>query len=237
MTTNFRAAIVAILAAVAIAGCAGNSSSPRAAPLATPSAAVPTAAAFGTPERVIDGQGHPLTVTPAKAWWLPGHIQSRYIPQAAASGLSPAENGRFLIIEMKVAAVATPRFPAPLPARAAIMEQSPHVSDAGTNASTTCVEHLPAHRYSNVALHPGMWLLDGETYDVPPGPAVLAWLVGTQGGSVVTWQVPAHSTGPLPANVRTALKTGERMLTDDCTGQPVDPQKTPLARVPSPERA
>lgn len=46
------------------------------------------------------------------------------------------------------------------------------------------------------------------TMRIPLGPATLAWLVGTRGGSVTTWLVPPHSTGPLPANVRAAINTG-----------------------------
>jgi hypothetical protein len=216
MTTN-RAAIAAILAAVVIAGCASQPSTTnptaipaaKASPSTTPSSAA--AAAFGTSERVTDAQGRLLTVTPVKAWWLPGDIQSRYIPQAAASGLSPAEHGRFLIVEMKVEAVSgTAYFPAPITgAGPAIISGHQVFTDMGTNASNNVVwDTCLAGVDSNVPLHPGSWLLDGETFDVPPGPAVLAWLVGTQGASAATWQVPAHSTGALPANVRTALKTG-----------------------------
>jgi hypothetical protein len=219
--TNHRAAIAATIAALALAGCAAPpSSSPAspAAPVATatqgvtakPSATAPAAAAFGTPKRVTNAAGNTLTITPVEAWWLAGNIQSRYIPHAASSGLSPAENGRFLIIEMRVEAVSgTAYFPAPIIGGPAIFTHHRLFTDAGDSASDnvvwgTCLPYVD----SNIALHPGAWMLNSETYDVPPGPAQLAWLVGTQGASTATWQVPAHSTGPLPANVRAALRTG-----------------------------
>jgi hypothetical protein len=170
---------------------------PAAKPAATHSA-IPGTVPFGTPKRVTDAQGNSLTVTPVKAWWLPGHIQSRYVPQSA---LSPAENGKFLIIEMKVEAVSgTAYFPAPISgAGPAILSRHRLFSDGGTSASDNVVWNtcLP-YTDSNVPLHPGNWLLNSETFDVPPGLATLRWLVGTQGASAATWQVPTHSTARSP---------------------------------------
>lgn len=216
MTTNLRTVLAAAVTGLALAGCAGSGHPAQPAVTRAPSAAATrpgadAAAPFGTPERVTDAAGDALTVTPIGAWWLPGNIQSRHDPQAASEGLSPAENGSFLIIEMHVkAASGSAEFPAPISgAGPAIISHHQMFSDAGTNASDNVVWNtcLPSVD-SDVVLHPGSYLTDGETYDVPGGHALLAWLVGTQGASAATWQVPARSTGRLPRKVLTAINTG-----------------------------
>jgi hypothetical protein len=222
-----RLKIIALAAlAATLAGCASNhpSSSGNGNPASfgpgnpdgpmTGSSAsaqpVGPAAAFGTPRQVADDQDRPMTVTPVKAWWLPGNVQSRYNSQAASEGESPAENGMFLIIEMRVQAgsSAGADFPAPASGDGPMVisnhqEFSDYSSTTTNVVWNTCLPGI----LSTVTLEPGNWLLDGETYDVPAGPAVLTWQSGP-GGAVADWQVPARSTGPLPASLAGALRSG-----------------------------
>jgi hypothetical protein len=212
-----RRTVLVGLAVLAIAGCgSAASTTPASPPLpSSPSASSPhpasspALAAFGTARQVTDDQGRPLTVTPVTAWWLPGDIQSRYDPNAARYGLAPAEHGRFLIIEMRVEAASSAGgdFPAPVSGVGPIIISSHQVfttaeSEPAVNAVwDTCLPGIN----TTVSLQPGNWLMDGETFDVPPGPAVLTWQ-GTPGAP--SWQVPARSTSPLPGNITSALRTG-----------------------------
>jgi hypothetical protein len=195
--------------ALALAGCSGSGGAAPAAPPASRTASpAPSAAAFGTAERVTDAGDGSLTVTPVAAWWLPGNIQSRDHPRAVAQGRERAENGRFLIIELRVAAAtSSAQFPAAMSGSGADIVSAHDEFSPGDSASAHVVWNtcLPAVD-SDEPLHPGSARLDGLTYDVPPGPALLEW---TGNAHVTTWRVPATSTGPLPARVMRAIRSGK----------------------------
>lgn len=214
MTFNLKAPLALaalVLGAAACASSTGTAGSHPATPAAAHSASTPVPASFGTAEHVPDGQGGTLIITPVDAWWLSGKIQSRYDSQAASEGLSPAENGAFLVIEMRVqAASPSAAFPAPISgAGPAIVSNHQAVIPENTSAASNVVWNtcLPSVD-SNVTLHPGSYLLDGETFDIPRGPALLEWTGGAPGTLTVEWGVPACDTGKLPANVLAAIKTG-----------------------------
>jgi hypothetical protein len=182
-----------------LGGTAGRASaSPR---VGGTAAAKPLA--FGQSRTVGDADGNLMTVTPVAAWWLPGDVQHE------ESGSQQAENGDFLIVEVRASAVsAGATFPAPITGFGLSIysnDQRFGVADSVAADSVVWSACLPSIT-SNGQLPTGQAELNGETFDVPAGDALLEW--SQPNGPTVKWQVPAKSTGALPANVQGAITSG-----------------------------
>jgi hypothetical protein len=166
--------------AAMLAGC-GSSGQPSAttgthtaaassSPSAPASASAPLA--FGKTAMVSDANGNAMTVTPVAAWWLPGNVQK------GESGTESAENGEFLIIELRVTAQASgASFPAPITGSGPMVYSHGQTFGAGNTQAAdntvwgTCLPTID----STTQMPPGQPGMDGETYDVPAGPALLEW--------------------------------------------------------------
>lgn len=202
MNKPIAAGLLAVLAGSAAACSAASGTSetpaPTIRPPTLPSPAKPAVLPWGTPAVVQGGNGAPLKVTPASAWWL----------RTGGTGESKPTLGRFLVIEMKLTATAGPAtFPVPGEGPE-VISGGRVVSDAGDDASdniawNTCVPSGD----SGQAVQPGNALLDGDTYDVPAQSGELRWVSGD--GAGVSWKLPAADTAPLPTNVRQAISSGD----------------------------
>lgn len=178
-----------IASALLTIGLLADCGSPKAAAPARP-AVPPAELAFGAPASVMK-----MTITPTQAWWFKsdGHLSDEK--------QNEPENGRFLVVEMKVTPTAAHvEFPAPALGGPQIISHERQYADDSASDNVvwnTCLPFID----SGQPMTPGQTLVAGETFDVPAGAAKL--VLGS-----AAWKVPTASTSPVPANVREAIRTG-----------------------------
>lgn len=140
-----------------------------------------------------------MHVTPVAAWWLRsgGKVSDETQPG----------NGWFLILELKLDAEVPTTFPGPLTGDGPqVISGGQEWNSGGDSASDNAVWNTCLPGLSSASLPVGQSILWGDTFDVPSTTATLRWV--DPESDTITWRIPAASTGPLPANVRGAIASG-----------------------------